>query len=127
MQSFFISVSVTVRFRKKLLLDVVRRISSAAVKPDGQPEETMKVLNVAEKNDAAKNIAALLSRGTSNRVTISPTQLCTLTSSVDNNQCCIISEGRHVKVQQNLRVQCASLEPELPDGHDICIGSLAWF
>lgn len=28
----------------------------------------MKVLNVAEKNDAAKNIAGHLSRGTSNRV-----------------------------------------------------------
>lgn len=30
--------------------------------------ETMKYLNVAEKNDAAKNIAAHLSRGTSRRV-----------------------------------------------------------
>lgn len=28
----------------------------------------MKYLNVAEKNDAAKNIAAILSRGNSNRV-----------------------------------------------------------
>ena len=30
------------------------------------------VLNVAEKNDAAKNIAQLLSRGRSQRVSISP-------------------------------------------------------
>lgn len=30
----------------------------------------MKYLNVAEKNDAAKNIAAILSRGASNRVKI---------------------------------------------------------
>lgn len=30
--------------------------------------ETMKYLNVAEKNDAAKNIAQHLSRGTSRRV-----------------------------------------------------------
>lgn len=32
--------------------------------------EVMKFLNVAEKNDAAKNIAAQLSRGHSNRVTM---------------------------------------------------------
>lgn len=32
--------------------------------------EVMKFLNVAEKNDAAKNIAAQLSRGTSRRVII---------------------------------------------------------
>lgn len=31
--------------------------------------KVMKVLNVAEKNDAAKNIAAYLSRGSSQRVT----------------------------------------------------------
>lgn len=30
--------------------------------------KVMKYLNVAEKNDAAKNIAAILSRGNSNRV-----------------------------------------------------------
>lgn len=33
-------------------------------------EEIMKYLNVAEKNDAAKNIAAILSRGASTRVSI---------------------------------------------------------
>ena len=33
------------------------------------------VLNVAEKNDAAKNIAQLLSRGRSQRVSISPKKL----------------------------------------------------
>lgn len=31
-------------------------------------QEIMKYLNVAEKNDAAKNIAAILSRGASTRV-----------------------------------------------------------
>lgn len=38
--------------------------------------EAMKYLNVAEKNDAAKNIAAHLSRGTSRRVSF-----CTLLNS----------------------------------------------
>lgn len=33
-------------------------------------EMPIKILNVAEKNDAAKNIAELLSRGSSRRVTI---------------------------------------------------------
>ena len=35
-----------------------------------QGKEIMKYLNVAEKNDAAKNIAGLLSRGASSRVSI---------------------------------------------------------
>jgi len=34
-------------------------------------QRTMKVLNVAEKHDAAKNIAGYLSRGTSRKVIIS--------------------------------------------------------
>lgn len=33
-----------------------------------EPNVIMKYLNVAEKNDAAKNIAGMLSRGTSTRV-----------------------------------------------------------
>lgn len=33
-------------------------------------QEIMKYLNVAEKNDAAKNIAAILSRGASTRVSV---------------------------------------------------------
>lgn len=44
------------------------RFSNVVAKSNDQKKKTMKVLNVAEKNDAAKNIAGYLSRGTSRRV-----------------------------------------------------------
>ncbi len=46
---------------------------------DVDPTMVIKVLNVAEKNDAAKNIAALLSNGNSLRVNISPTSVLSFT------------------------------------------------
>lgn len=45
-------------------LSSVRFFCKASEKP------IMKYLNVAEKNDAAKNIAAILSRGASTRVSL---------------------------------------------------------
>lgn len=47
----------------KLLVAQIRQYSSSTTK-------TMKYLNVAEKNDAAKTIANFLSNGTSQRVRI---------------------------------------------------------
>lgn len=51
-------------FRQKLL--IVRRKEFALI--SRFKTEIMKYLNVAEKNDAAKNIALHLSRGTSRKV-----------------------------------------------------------
>lgn len=51
-------------FRQKLL--IVRRKEFAII--SRFMTEIMKYLNVAEKNDAAKNIALHLSRGTSRKV-----------------------------------------------------------
>ena len=50
---------------------LLRSTSSALTKNQSlttKNENIMKVLNVAEKNDAAKNIASLLGRGHCNRV-----------------------------------------------------------
>ena len=69
MKSLSVCLNISIHVRKKLLVNVVRNFSNATVRLKSQREEvTMKVLNVAEKNDAAKNIAGHLSRGTSNRV-----------------------------------------------------------
>lgn len=46
---------------KRIYVNIIRTLSQCTT-------ETMKFLNVAEKNDAAKNIAQHLSRGTSRRV-----------------------------------------------------------
>lgn len=64
------SLSIFVRLTASLksLRISFAKFSNAAAKSDNLKIKTMKVLNVAEKNDAAKNIAGLLSRGTSHRV-----------------------------------------------------------
>lgn len=48
------------------LLSISKRTKSSVTAPP--KTETMKVLNVAEKNDAAKRIAEMLSNGNSSRV-----------------------------------------------------------
>lgn len=54
-----------------LRIRVSRLKSDTAVEGTGNiGAQDMKVLNVAEKNDAAKGIAGYLSRGSSRRVTI---------------------------------------------------------
>ncbi|KAJ8679286.1 hypothetical protein QAD02_015073 [Eretmocerus hayati] len=53
--------------KKKSLVSVNRQHLNTFVTLCLQDKEIMKVLNVAEKNDAAKNIAGHLSRGTSRR------------------------------------------------------------
>lgn len=50
----------------KFSIDALQHININ--KCHNKSSEIMKVLNVAEKNDAAKNIAAHLARGTSRRV-----------------------------------------------------------
>lgn len=59
-QSINANVMLNVLTRFKYTKHVALRYTST---------KTMKYLNVAEKNDAAKNIASILSRGASNRVT----------------------------------------------------------
>ena len=64
--SLLITINLIIRVRKKELYFFQK--FSNATNLNYQANSTMKVLNVAEKNDAAKNIAGYLSRGTSRRV-----------------------------------------------------------
>lgn len=62
--NFFVRQPVNVRNCKFSVSTINQNINRC----DKKSNEIMKVLNVAEKNDAAKNIAAHLARGTSKRV-----------------------------------------------------------
>ncbi|XP_014209436.1 DNA topoisomerase 3-alpha [Copidosoma floridanum] len=53
--------------KNQFFSSVIRQYLNVVINFSTKPSDTMKVLNVAEKNDAAKNIAAHLSRGTSRR------------------------------------------------------------
>lgn len=62
--------SVIEKIVKRCKQVVLRSFSSLTNNQTTRPSngETMKVLNVAEKNDAAKNIASILGRGNCRRV-----------------------------------------------------------
>lgn len=49
--------------------------TQSSVKPTSSEPTMVKILNVAEKNDASKNLANILSRGGSNRVSSDNTQV----------------------------------------------------
>lgn len=63
-----LSILVRVSISLKNLRINFAKFSNVVSVPEIHKIRTMKVLNVAEKNDAAKNIAGYLSRGTSRRV-----------------------------------------------------------
>lgn len=61
-------LNLSINVRNHLLISIKRHFTRDAKKLNSQETATMKVLHVAEKNDAAKHISAHLSRGTSRRV-----------------------------------------------------------
>ncbi|OXU30865.1 hypothetical protein TSAR_001335, partial [Trichomalopsis sarcophagae] len=67
MQNWSLCLNVSIHVKKKLVVNLTKKFSNTAAKLNCQKQPIMKVLNVAEKNDAAKNIAGYLSRGTSRR------------------------------------------------------------
>ncbi|XP_058807359.1 DNA topoisomerase 3-alpha [Phymastichus coffea] len=67
MQLTNICFNFSINIRNRLVFNVKRQFSRDAKQLDFQEITTMKVLHVAEKNDAAKNISAHLSRNTSRR------------------------------------------------------------
>ena len=64
MQSFSRRICLSVFFYWEKRLNEIRCINNVASLLNNQKDiKVMKVLNVAEKNDAAKNIANIISRG----------------------------------------------------------------
>ncbi len=67
-QNFYVKLSRCIKNSRHTICSQTTKLSKPFETSDNNPKMPIKILNVAEKNDAAKNIADLLSRGSSRRV-----------------------------------------------------------